>query len=172
MRKEYLVVDGYNIIYAWDELKELSKLNLESARMKLLDMLSNYQGFKKITVIVVFDAYLVKGGVGSEFKYHNIYVVFTKEAETADHFIERFVKGLGKDSIIKVATSDQLEQIIISGKGAVRMSARELLKEIKETEKQIRQEFIENRPPKNNLLMDNLDDEAKKWMEDMRLNKK
>ena len=172
MRKEYLVVDGYNIIYAWDELRELSTINLESARMKLLDMLSNYQGIKKITIIVVFDAYLVKGGVGSEFKYHNIYVVFTKEAQTADHFIERFVKGLGRDSFIRVATSDGLEQIIISGKGATRMSARELLKEIRETEKEMRREFIENRPPKNNLLMDNLDDNAKEWMEKMRLKKK
>ena len=124
--EHYLLVDGYNIIFAWEELNELSKDNLDAARGKLLDIMCNYQGFTQETVIVVFDAYKVKNGQRSIMQYNNISVVFTKEAETADMYIEKTVHKLAKNSRITVATSDGLEQMIIMGEGAVRMSAREL----------------------------------------------
>lgn len=168
MGREFLLVDGYNIIYAWDNLKKLTEFSLESARQKLMDILSNYQGFKKITIIVVFDGYLVKGNLGSAYQYHNIYVVFTKEAETADHYIERVVNQMPRHYRVKVATSDALEQLIILGSGAERVSARELKTEILLAEKTIREEYIENRPPKNNLIKDNLDPKTREWMEKMR----
>ena len=122
-----MLVDGYNIIHAWDELRELMEdVSLESARVKLIDTLSNYKGVQKATIIVVFDAYLVKGNPGSVSKYHNIYVVYTKEAETADQYIERTTHQLGakpQKYRVTVATSDALEQMIIWGNGATRMSA-------------------------------------------------
>ena len=112
-----MLVDGYNIIHAWDELRELMEdVSLESARVKLIDTLSNYKGVQKATIIVVFDAYLVKGNPGSVSKYHNIYVVYTKEAETADHYIERVVTSMPKHYRVRVATTDGLEQIIIRQK--------------------------------------------------------
>lgn len=168
MSRDFLLVDGYNIIHAWDNLKELAEQSLEIARQKLLDILSNYQGFKKCTVIVVFDGYLVKGNPGTSYPYHNIFVVFTKEAETADHYIERVVNRMPREYRVRVATSDALEQLIILGQGAIRVSARELRNEIYSTEKTIRECYIENKPPKNNLLIDNLDPETREWMEKMR----
>ena len=124
----------------------------ESARVKLIDTLSNYKGVQKATIIVVFDAYLVKGNPGSVSKYHNIYVVYTKEAETADHYIERVVTSMPKHYRVRVATTDGLEQIIISGQGAVRMSAKELHNQVHQAETELRRQYIENRPPKNNML--------------------
>lgn len=172
MNRDFLLVDGYNIIHAWDELQEMSEISLESARQKLMDILSNYQGFKKhITVIVVFDGYLVKGNIGVVYPYHNIYVVFTKEAETADHYIERAVNQMPKQCRIRVASSDGLIQLIILGGGAIRMSARELKNEIKGVERTLREQYIQKRPPKNNLLADNLDEKARQWMEQMRRQK-
>ena len=128
--KEYLLVDGYNIIFAWEDLNELSKINIESARNKLMDRLSNYQGYKKMTLILVFDAYKVKGNPGSVMKYHNIYVVYTKEAETADQYIEKTVHEIGRKYQVTVATSDALEQVIILGQGGNRLSAANLLEEV------------------------------------------
>ena len=172
MRKEFLLVDGYNIIHAWDELRALAaEVSLESARLRLMDILSNYKGVQDSTVILVFDAYLVKGGVGSVETYQNIYVVYTKEAETADHYIERVVNRLPRHYRVRVATSDGLEQVIISGHGAIRMSARELLGEVQRTEMEIRRRYIERRPPKQNMLADNLDREAQEWLERMRFRK-
>lgn len=172
LAREYLLVDGYNIIHAWEELLSMSEVSLESARKKLLDIMSNYQGFNsKITVIVVFDGYLVKGSVGSAEKYNNIFVVFTKEAETADHYIEKTVTRMPKEVKIRVATSDGLEQLIILGNGATRISARELKIEVEASNKALRERFIENRPPKNNLLMDNLDHKTRKQLEKMRRQK-
>lgn len=171
MHKEFLLVDGYNIIHSWKELQELCKISLESARQKLVDKLSNYQGFKKITVIVVFDAYLVKGNVGTVYEQNHIFVVFTKEAETADHYIERTVNRMPKHYCVRVATSDGMEQLITLGHGATRISARELLIEVKETEQTIRKKFIERKPPKNNLLSDNLDTKALQWLEELRRQK-
>ena len=134
---EYLLVDGYNIIFAWDELKELAKDNLNMARDRLIDILCNYQGFKQCNLILVFDAYKVKGNVGSAEKIHNINVVYTKEAETADMYIEKITHEIGKKHRVRVATSDNLEQIIILGNGATRLSANELLQEVKLAEKTI-----------------------------------
>ncbi len=171
MSKEFLLVDGYNMIHAWQELKELVEVSLESARQKLLDMLSNYKGSQKINIIVVFDAYLVKGNVGKIFQYHNISVVYTKEAETADHFIERTVNRLPRHYKVSVATSDGLEQMIILGEGAQRVTAQELRQRILAEQKEIRKKYIENRPPKNNLLSDNIDKDALDWIEALRRQK-
>lgn len=127
---EYLLIDGYNIIYDWEELEKVAKINLEDARWKLLEILSDYQGYTKICVIVVFDAHLVKGSSEKIEQYENIEIVFTKENETADNYIERLVHNIAKKYIVKVATSDYLEQTIILSKGAYRISANELYKEV------------------------------------------
>ena len=113
-RQEYLLVDGYNIIFAWDELKELAKDNLDAARQRLINIMCNYQGVRQCNLILVFDAYKVKGNVGEIEKYHNITIVYTKEAETADMYIEKTTNQLGKDYRVRVATSDGLEQLILS----------------------------------------------------------
>ena len=135
---EYLLVDGYNIIFAWDELNALSKESLDAARHKLMDILCNYQGFQKCVLILVFDAYRVPGSPGSIEQYHNIHVVYTKEAETADMFIERVTHEIGRNRRVLVATSDGMEQIIILGHGALRVSARMFHEEVQNVEKQIR----------------------------------
>ncbi len=119
-------MDGYNVIFAWDELAALAKTNLEAARGRLMDILCNYQGYTNYRLILVFDAYRVKGNPGEVQKYHNIHVVYTKEAETADMYIEKVSHELGKKYHVTVATSDALEQLIVIGQGAVRMSSREL----------------------------------------------
>ena len=135
---EYLLVDGYNIIFAWDELNALSKESLDAARHRLMDILCNYQGFKKCVLILVFDAYRVPGSPGSIEQYHNIHVVYTKEAETADMFIERVTHEIGKNRRVRVATSDGMEQVIILGHGALRVSARMFHEEVQDVEKEIR----------------------------------
>ena len=129
-QEEYLLVDGYNIIFAWDELRELSEIDLAAARGKLADILCNYQGFRRCTLILVFDAYKVEGNPGEIAKYHNIHIVYTKEAETADQYIEKTVKKIARDHAVTVATSDALEQVIILGQGARRMSAAGLREEV------------------------------------------
>ena len=134
---EYLLVDGYNIIFAWEELKALARDNLDYARKALCDLLCNYQGYRKCEVILVFDAYKVKGGQGSVEKYHNIHVIYTKEAETADAFIEKATYELGRKHRVRVATSDGPEQLIILGHGALRMSASHFREEIEQVEGQI-----------------------------------
>lgn len=151
-REEYLLVDGYNIIFAWEELRELAEANIDSARDKLMDICSNYQGYAGCTLILVYDAYKVKGNPGSVQKYHNIYVVYTKEAETADQYIEKTVHEIGRKHQVTVATSDRLEQMIIWGEGAGRLSAqgfRELVDASADTmrERYIRQQGgTHNRP--------------------------
>ena len=135
---EYLLVDGYNIIFAWDELNALSKESLDAARHRLMDILCNYQGFKKCVLILVFDAYRVPGSPGSIEQYHNIHVVYTKEAETADMFIERVTHEIGKNRRVRVATSDGMEQVIILGHGALRVSARMFHEEVQDVEKEIK----------------------------------
>ena len=116
VRQEYLLVDGYNIIFSWEELRELSEKDIGAARGKLADILSNYQGYRKCTLILVYDAYKVEGNPGEVMKYHNIYIVYTKEAETADQYIEKTVRRIAKDAAVTVATSDGLEQVIILGR--------------------------------------------------------
>ena len=138
---EYLLVDGYNIIFAWEDLKAAAKDSLDAARNMLIDRMCNYQGFKQCELILVFDAYKVKGNRGEVEKVNNISVVYTKEAETADMYIEKITHELGKKHHVRVATSDALEQLIILGNGAMRVSATEFEAEIRETEKKIR-EFL------------------------------
>ena len=167
--KEYLLVDGYNIIFAWEELKELAAANIDGAREKLMDILCNYQGFKKCTLILVFDAYKVKGNPGSVETYHNIHVVYTKEAETADQYIEKTVHEIGRKYRVTVATSDQLEQVIILGQGGQRMSARELLEDVIEVSHQIRETARQKRSSEKNYLFDHLDEETAARMERIRL---
>ncbi len=134
---EYLLVDGYNIIFAWEELEAVARENLEAARQMLMDILSNYQGIKGCEVILVFDAYKVPRNMGEVTKYHNIHVVYTKEAETADTFIEKVTYKIAKHHRVRVATSDGLEQLIILGHGALRVSARAFRAEVEQAEGQI-----------------------------------
>ena len=167
--KEYLLVDGYNIIFAWEDLKELAAVNIDGAREKLMDILCNYQGFKKSTLILVFDAYKVKGNPGSVETYHNIHVVYTKEAETADQYIEKTVHEIGRKYRVTVATSDQLDQVIILGQGGQRMSARELLEDVIEVSHQIRETARQKSSSEKNYLFDHLDEETAARMERIRL---
>lgn len=169
--EQYLLVDGYNIIFSWEDLRELAKINIESARNRLMDVLSNYQGFHRCVVILVFDAYRVEGGQGSVQKYHNIDVVFTKEAETADQYIEKTAHRLGRNHQVTVATSDALEQVIIYGQGARRLSARELLEEVELTKKQIREVWRQKHSDTKNYLFDHLPEDMAEMMEDVRLGK-
>lgn len=140
VREEYLLVDGYNVIFAWEDLKDLAQISIDGARGKLLDVLCDYQGMKKCNLIVVFDAYRVQGHKTEISTYHNIHVVFTKEAETADQYIEKFAHENGKKYNVTVATSDGLEQIIIRGQGCRLLSARELKDEIERTKKTLFEE--------------------------------
>ena len=170
--EEYLLVDGYNVIFAWEDLKELAKVNIEGARNKLMDVLCNYQGFKKCNLILVFDAYKVQGQELGVQKYHNIYVVYTKEAETADQYIEKVVHEIGRKYHVTVATSDNVEQVVTLGQGGKLLSARELRTEVEEVQRQIREEYL-NRPQKGkNYLFDYLDEEISGQMEEVRLGKK
>lgn len=135
---EYLLVDGYNLIFAWEELSALAKQSLDAARTRLADILCNYQGYKKCVVILVFDAYRVPGSPGAIEQYHNIHIVYTKEAETADMYIERVTHEIGKQRRVRVVTSDGAEQIIILGHGALRVSSRLFQQEVEEVEREIR----------------------------------
>lgn len=171
-KKEYLLVDGYNVIFAWEELNELAKASIDAARNKLMDILSNYQGFTGCTLILVFDAYKVKGSQGEMQKYHNIYVVYTKEAETADQYIEKTTHEIGRKYKVTVATSDALEQVIVMGQGAYRISARDFYEEVERTEKQIREINRQQHGEKRNYLLDYAKEEDAKHMEEVRLGKK
>ena len=169
--EEYLLVDGYNIIFSWEELKELSERDISAARGKLADILSNYQGFRKCTLILVYDAYKVEGNPGEVLKYHNIYIVYTKEAETADQYIEKTVRRIAKNADVTVATSDGLEQVIIMGQGAHRMSALGLKEEVELALKELRGEHLGRQVNLKNYLLDYLDEETAKQMEEIRLGK-
>lgn len=170
--ENYLLVDGYNIIFSWDELRDLSEVNITSARNALMDILCNYQGFKKDTLILVFDAYKVEGNPGQVFKYHNIYVVYTKEAETADQYIEKTVHRMNRKYQVTVATSDALEQVIILGQGAQRLSAQGLKDEVEKTGREIRQILDERRENDRNYLLNALPEDMVDLVEDIRLGKK
>lgn len=169
--KEYLLVDGYNIIFAWEELKELADVDLSSARSKLMDILTNYQGYKKNILILVFDAYKVEGNKGEVLDYGNIHVVYTKEAETADQYIERTVHEIGHKYQVTVATSDALEQLIIMGQGAIRMSAQGLKEEIQAANIEIRGNYLNKHKNSKNYLFDHLPEDMVDYMEDVRLGK-
>ena len=158
-------MDGYNIIFAWEELNELSKTTIDGARSKLMDILCDYQGYRKCTLILVFDAYKVQGHREEILCYHNIYVVYTKEAETADQYIEKTAHAIGRKASVTVATSDGLEQIIIMGQGANRISAKGLKEEVEETSRQLRQE---EQPKGKSYLLEHLDQETADYMEKIR----
>ena len=135
-------MDGYNIVFAWPQLKELSKASIDGARDKLLDILCNFQGIQQCNIIAVFDAYRVQGHPTERFAYHNINVVFTKEAETADQYIEAFAKKNASEYDITVATSDHLEQMIIYGAGCQLWNAEELYRRVTEAEQKLREEYL------------------------------
>ena len=167
---EYLLVDGYNMIFAWEELSSLAKKDIHAAASRLMDILSNYQGITGETLILVFDAYKVEGHAEEVLRYHNIHVVYTREAETADMYIEKTVHRLGRKNKVTVATSDGLEQVIILGQGAQRMSAKGLLREISEAQKQLRAGLgPQGGAPSRNTLLDQLPEETARMLEKMRL---
>lgn len=170
--EEYLLVDGYNIIFAWEELRELSKVTIDGARQKLMDILCNYQGYKKCTLILVFDAYKVTGNTGEAIDYHNIHVVYTKEAETADQYIEKLAHKIGRQYHVTVATSDGLEQLIIYGQGCHLMSARDLKEEVAWANEQIREEKEKLEKSGKNYLFHGADEELAAYLEDIRLGRK
>ena len=169
---EYLLVDGYNIIFAWEELRELSKTTIEGARHRLMDILCNYQGYKKCTLILVFDAYKVSGNTGEALDYHNIHVVYTKEAETADQYIEKLAHRIGRTYNVTVATSDGLEQLIIYGQGCRLMSAKDLREDIEWTDHLIREEKERLGAPGKHYLFQGADKELNDYLEEVRLGRK
>jgi len=173
-RAHYLLVDGYNVIHANKELANLATDNIDGARVKLCEILDEFKALSRYCIIVVFDAHLVPGGTGSITEYNNIKVVFTKEAETADRYIEQAAYKLSKESNrdqITVATSDVLEQLIILGQGAGRVSATDLWSEIESAKSQMRTRHIENNPIKKNPLLGLLDAETAAKLEAMRFGK-
>lgn len=169
--QEYLLVDGYNIIFAWEELKELADADVAGARGRLMDILCNYQGYRKCTLILVFDAYKVEGNPGEVMKYHNIYVVYTREAETADQYIEKTVRKMARHHEVTVATSDALEQVIILGHGAHRLSAGGLKEEVELALKELRGKHLRQSSVRN-YLFDYLQEKDAEELEKIRLGKR
>jgi len=167
IKEDYLLVDGYNIIHAWSDLKELADNNMDGARIKLLDSLSNFQGIIKCHVIVVFDAYRVQGHPEEVCDYNNIHVVYTREAQTADQYIEKFAHDNKKKYNITVATSDGLQQIIIRGAGCALLSARELKADIERVENEIKMKNRDMQEKSRNYISDSLSPEAKRQMNDL-----
>ena len=167
--KEYLLVDGYNIIFAWEDLSRLAEKNLDAARGRLIDIMCNYQGFVGCTLILVFDAYKVKGSKGQVLKYHNIYVVYTKEAETADQYIEKTTHEIVSKYAVRVATSDSLEQVIVTGAGALKVAADDFREEVMYIEEEIRRINREKRDRNKNYLFDQADAQTADKLEEVRL---
>lgn len=165
-KEKYLLIDGYNVIFAWDELNELAKTNIDGARDRLLDIMCNYQGVKKCNLIVVFDAYRVENHKTEFFDYHNIHVVYTKEAETADQYIEKFAHENGRRYDVTVVTSDGLEQIIIQGQGCTLISAREFKEYIKANDELIKEKTSQSVSVKNGLFT-GASDEVKRAVDDI-----
>lgn len=164
--QEILIVDGYNIVNAWPELVQLKKESFEHAREKLLDILANFQGWTGCLVVVVFDGHLVKQGIGSRDNFCGVEVIFTQEGETADSCIERLVTLLPEESIVTVATSDWAEQRLVIGYGALRLSARELLERVKETENSCRSVDEQNWKPAatiDDLISADIKSTLEKW---------
>ena len=168
-KEKYLLVDGYNIIFAWDELKNLAQANVDAARDRLTEILCNYQAYRGMTLILVFDGYRVKGNPGASYRYHTLDVVFTKEGENADQYIERTVSRIGRKYDVTVATSDNLEQLSIFSHGARRMSAAELYREIESMSSELRSKYLENTPKTNRRLFDELSEETIKKLEAIRI---
>ncbi|MCL2170971.1 MAG: NYN domain-containing protein [Defluviitaleaceae bacterium] len=171
---DVLLVDGYNIIHDWKNLADLAKISLEFARDKLVNLLSNFRGFRDIDIIVVFDAHKIRHGSEKIEKHGGITVIYTAEFETADSYIERATARLMaeiKRFRVAVATGDLVEQVIIMGRGAIRLSARDLLEDIQTAEAEIRRKIQLDRPIKKNSLLDNLDPKTASLLEAMRQRK-
>lgn len=164
MVKEYLFLDGYNIINSWDKLKKLSSIDLESARNELMDIMVEYHVYTQIRVTIVFDAHMVKGSCGKVEKYKGIEVVYTKEDETADSYIEKTLDKIGRTKRVRVATSDWIEQQVVLGRGGTRISARELKLEIDDHKRHINRKKEEINAP-NNLKIGRLDEENLRKLE-------
>lgn len=162
-----MLVDGYNIINSWEELKEAAEDSLENARIKLIDIMQDYQGYTGCKVIIVFDAHQTIGGMEKHETFGGVDVVYTRSHETADHYIERWVDRMGRDAVIRVATSDLLEQTIVFSRGAVRVSARELRIEIQRLKEEQQKEYIEKLDSKRNLLSEHISpavlEKLEKW---------
>lgn len=170
--EEYLLVDGYNIIFAWEELHELAKVTIDGARHTLMDILCNYQGYRKCILILVFDAYKVEGNLGHAIQYHNIHVVYTKEAETADQYIEKLAHAMGRNHQVTVATSDGLEQLIIRGEGCRLWSAKDFREEVERVNREIHRDHIDCLPKRSgNYVFGQTDEELARYLETVRLGK-
>lgn len=167
--KEYLFVDGYNIINAWSNLKSLNNVSLEVAREELIEIMSEYQAYTGITVSIVFDAHLQKGSIEKKEVIKGVTVVYTKEKETADRYIEKTLDSIGKRKLIRVATSDWVEQQIVLGRGGTRISARELKIEVESVKKQIKRKNADKNQT-NDMIMGRLDPEIVKKLEKWRKN--
>ncbi|MCL2616429.1 MAG: NYN domain-containing protein [Defluviitaleaceae bacterium] len=167
-KAEHILVDGYNTIFAWDELRELADHSLADARDKLLDTLADYQGATGHDVTVVFDAHKVKDGSGAFSALAGVSVVYTKEGETADNLIESLAAALSREAVVRVVTSDYVEQIVSFGRGAFRMSTQEFAREVAATKQSLRQNYIGLQAVKRNLLIDNLDEATARMLENMR----
>ncbi|NMB96553.1 MAG: NYN domain-containing protein [Clostridiaceae bacterium] len=165
---EYLLVDGYNVINAWKDVFDLKRETLEECREKLLNILSNYEGYRKINVVIVFDAHMVKGSTNKVEEYDNITVVYTEENQTADNYIERFVYQYGNIHTIRVVTSDYLEQTIVLKHGAARMTPRELKDQVENIHRNMISEFAQMPKNTRNTLASNMDSELLKKLEQMR----
>ncbi|KNF08001.1 protein of unknown function DUF901 [Gottschalkia purinilytica] len=164
MHKEYLFVDGYNIINAWEDLRELSNISLESARNELVEIMAEYQSYTGIKVTIVFDAHLVKGSSEKKEKIKGVEIIYTKEKETADHYIEKILDSIGRTKKVRVATSDWVEQQIVMGRGGTRVSARELKLEIGQHKEAIRRKNIKLNES-NDLIIGRLDKETLEKLE-------
>ncbi|MFZ5986695.1 MAG: NYN domain-containing protein [Bacillota bacterium] len=162
-----MVIDGYNVINAWNDIFDLEKETLEDCRDKLLNILSNYQGYKKVEIIVVFDAHLVKGGQKKKENFDNLKIIYTKENQTADIYIERFVYEFARDNVIRVVTSDYLEQRIVLSSGGIRMAPRELKQDIEAARKSMKEEIPDN-INRTNTIMSNIDSELLQKLEKIR----
>ncbi|MDR1640862.1 MAG: NYN domain-containing protein [Clostridiales bacterium] len=167
--QEFLFVDGYNVIFAWKHLKKLADSSLEDARIKLLDILCDYQGFVQNTVICVFDAHHANGS-GEPEKHCNIFVVYTRNSETADNYIERAAATLSKKVFVRVVTSDYLEQIIVIGHGAIRVSAAEFEREIETIKAEKLPQYTSEASAKKSPLIDRVDKRTAELLERMRRN--
>ena len=169
IKASFLLVDGYNIIFAWDDLAKLTEVSLEAARDKLVEIMINFGAVISERIIVVFDAYKVAGGVGSVTRRGDVTVIFTKESETADAYIEKTSHELSREFSVRVASSDALEQVIILSQGAIRVSAQELRREVAAAAERVRERINAMRPIKSNVLISNLDKQAIDWLERKRL---
>lgn len=169
--REYVLVDGYNVIFAWAELRDLAKINIDSAREKLADILCNYRGYIQSDIILVFDAYKVEGHHTEVTEYGEIYIVYTKQAETADQYIEKTVHEIAKKYDVRVITSDATEQVIIQSKGSRLMSSREFREEIERIDEEIRREYLDHQESKKSYMFDGLSKELREKLERMRLGK-